>query len=122
MRTKTITAFVFLVAVLAIPTVTLADQPGEAIGLEVLGIPAEFILFAGMLVSVAMFHRHTLQIAITGLVGITLYKLLFAGFHGGGGLGGLAQHLTDEWALLANLLGLLLGFALLARHFEESRV
>jgi len=32
----------------------------------------------------------------------------------------LVAHLADEWVILANLLGLLLGFALLARHFEDS--
>ena len=31
-------------------------------------------------------------------------------------------HLGHEWVLLANLLGLLLGFALLSKHFEASRV
>jgi Na+/H+ antiporter NhaD/arsenite permease-like protein len=35
---------------------------------------------------------------------------------------GFALHLQHEWVILANLLCLLLGFALLSRHFEESRV
>src|SRR5687768_3174991 len=30
--------------------------------------------------------------------------------------------MAHEWVILANLLGLLLGFALLSRHFEDSRV
>ena len=40
----------------------------------------------------------------------------------GGGLGGLLAHLHHEWVILANLLCLLVGFAILARHFEDSRV
>ncbi len=44
------------------------------------------------------------------------------GFKTAGGLAGLAAHAAHEWVTLANLLGLLLGFALLADHFEKSRV
>jgi hypothetical protein len=86
------------------------------------GIPVDFILFALTLLGVALFHRYTLQVALTGLAVITLYKLAFTGFKTGPGLGGLALHMAHEWVILANLLGLLLGFALLSRHFEESRV
>jgi Na+/H+ antiporter NhaD/arsenite permease-like protein len=86
------------------------------------GIPVDFILFALTLLGVALFHRYTLQVALTGLAVITLYKLGFTGFKTGPGLGGLALHMAHEWVILANLLGLLLGFALLSRHFEDSRV
>jgi Na+/H+ antiporter NhaD/arsenite permease-like protein len=91
-------------------------------GPAVLGIPVDFILFALTLLGVALFHHYTLQVALTGLATITLYKLLFTGFKHGAGLAGLASHLGHEWVMLVNLLGLLLGFALLSRHFEESRV
>lgn len=53
---------------------------------------------------------------------IVLYKFGFTGFHGVEGFPGLLAHLGHEWVTLANLLGLLLGFALLARHFEDSGV
>jgi Na+/H+ antiporter NhaD/arsenite permease-like protein len=86
------------------------------------GIPVDFILFALTLLGVALFHRYTLPVALTGLAVITLYKLAFTGFKTGPGLGGLGLHMAHEWVILANLLGLLLGFALLSRHFEESRV
>jgi Na+/H+ antiporter NhaD/arsenite permease-like protein len=86
------------------------------------GIPVDFILFALTLLGVALFHRYTLQVALTGLAVITLYKLAFTGFKTGPGLAGLGLHMAHEWVILANLLGLLLGFALLSRHFEESRV
>ena len=87
-----------------------------------LGVPFEFVLFGATLAGVAVFHRHTLQVALIGLAAIVLYKLAFTGFKTGSGLEGLGAHLLDEWVILTNLLGLLLGFALLSRHFEESRV
>ena len=87
-----------------------------------LGVPVDFVLFALTLAGVALFHHHTLQVALTGLAVITLYKLGFTGFKTGPGLGGLARHLAHESIILANLLGLLLGFALLSKHFEDSKV
>jgi Na+/H+ antiporter NhaD/arsenite permease-like protein len=88
----------------------------------VAGVPIEFILFALTLLGVALFHHHTLKVALAGLSGITLYKLLFTGFVHGTGIAGLGLHLAHEWVILTNLLGLLLGFALLSKHFEESRI
>src|SRR5213079_1420120 len=35
---------------------------------------------------------------------------------------GLGDHMAHEWVTLANLFLLLMGFALLSRHFEESRI
>jgi Na+/H+ antiporter NhaD/arsenite permease-like protein len=87
-----------------------------------LGIPVDFILFALTLLGVALFHRHTLPIALTGLATIIIYKLAFTGFKFGAGLGGLGQHMAHEWVMLTNLFLLLMGFALLSRHFEESRI
>lgn len=87
-----------------------------------LGIPVEFILFALTLLGVALFHHHTLPVALTGLGTIIAYKLAFTGFKYGAGLGGLSQHFAHEWVILANLFLLLMGFALLSRHFEESRI
>ena len=88
----------------------------------VLGIPVDFILFALTLLGVALFHHHTLPIALAGLAGITGYKLAFTGFKFGIGLAGFGQHMQHEWVILANLFLLLMGFALLSRHFEESRI
>ena len=87
-----------------------------------IGVPLDFVLFGLTLAGVALFHHHTLQVALTGLAVVTLYKLGFAGFKTGPGLGGLAQHMAHEWIILTNLLGLLLGFALLSNHFERSKV
>ncbi len=82
----------------------------------------EFTLFALTLARVALFHRHTLAVALAGLAAIAAYKLLFTGFRTGPGFAGLLAHLQHEWVILANLFGLLLGFAILAKHFEESRL
>ena len=41
----------------------------------VAGIPFEFILFAATLAGIALLHRHTLPIAVGGLIVISLYKI-----------------------------------------------
>jgi len=97
----------------------------EAIVIEpilVFGVPVDFILFALTLLGVALFHHKTLQVALTGLAVIILYKVIFTGFKYGTGLGGLGHHMAHEWVTLGNLFLLLMGFALLSRHFEESRI
>jgi Na+/H+ antiporter NhaD/arsenite permease-like protein len=86
------------------------------------GVPADFVLFGLTLAGVALFHRHVLWVALTGLAVITLYKIGFTGFKTGPGVAGFALHLAHEWVILANLLGLLLGFALLSNHFEKSHI
>jgi Na+/H+ antiporter NhaD/arsenite permease-like protein len=117
----------------AVPLLVLADTaaaaaadvaPGAAVlpPITLFGIPVDFILFAATLIGVAVFHHHTLRIALAGLAAITLYKLVFTGFKFGLGFTGLALHLQHEWVILANLFLLLMGFALLSRHFEKSGV
>jgi Na+/H+ antiporter NhaD/arsenite permease-like protein len=88
----------------------------------VFGIPVDFILFALTLLGVALFHHHTLPVALTGLATITIYKLIFTGFKFGAGVSGFGLHMAHEWVTLANLFLLLMGFALLSRHFEDSRI
>jgi Na+/H+ antiporter NhaD/arsenite permease-like protein len=88
----------------------------------VFGLPVDFILFALTLLGVALFHHKTLQVALSGLAAIIAYKLIFTGFKHGAGLAGLGHHMAHEWVTLANLFLLLIGFALLSRHFEESRI
>jgi Na+/H+ antiporter NhaD/arsenite permease-like protein len=85
-------------------------------------VPVDFILFALTLLGVALFHHRTLQVALTGLAAILAYKFAFAGFKDGPGIAGFAAHMGHEWVILVNLLLLLLGFALLSKHFEESHV
>ncbi len=91
---------------------------GPAIG----PVPVEFILFACVLAGVALFHHHTLPIAVGGAVLISLYKIVASPFHEGAGVGGFFAHLGHEWVIFTNLLLLLLGFALLAKLFEDSEI
>jgi len=98
----------------------------------VLGIRAEFLLFALTLIGVALFHHHVLEVALVGLISILILKFAFIpGFDLGHHLIGsnsILDQLTNkdmrqgEWPILLNLFGLLIGFALLAKHFEESNV
>ena len=87
-----------------------------------LSVLVDFLLFAATLACVAIFHRHTFAAAVTGLGVIILKKLLGTGFNEGAGFPGLLAHFEHEWVLIANLFLLLVGFALLARHFEASRI
>ncbi len=79
-------------------------------------------MFTLILLGIALFQRHTLPVALAGLVAITVYKVVFTAFKEGAGLVGLGLHISHEFSLLSNLFLLLMGFALLARHFEESAI
>jgi Na+/H+ antiporter NhaD/arsenite permease-like protein len=79
-------------------------------------VPFEYVLFLLTLLGVALFHHSTLGIALGGLASVLAYKVLFVGsFHAG-------DHFLHEWRIVANLLGLLVGFAILAKYFEDSGV
>jgi Na+/H+ antiporter NhaD/arsenite permease-like protein len=110
----------FVAGMLALLSAPLALAAPGTEGPTVAGIPVDFILFAATLLGVAMFHHHVLPIALSGVATIAGYKILFTGFKTGAGLAGFGLHMAHEWVLLVNLLCLLVGFALLARHFEDS--
>lgn len=80
-----------------------------------LPFPIEFLLFGLTLIGVAVVHHRNFEVALTGLVVIAAYKVL-AQHHA------LLPHLLHELPLLANLFGLLVGFAILAKYFEESHL
>ena len=106
----------FLVVMVAAALAATPDVP------LLFGVPVEFILFGLTLLGVAVFHHHTLRVALTGLVTIAIYKILFTGFKTGPGPSGFLFHIEHEWVILVNLFCLLTGFALLSRHFEKSHV
>ncbi len=83
-------------------------------------MPVEFLIFGATLACVAVFHRRALPIAAAGLLAVIAYQWLFSSFPAGPGASGLVAHLAHEWVVLANLFLLLVGFALLAAHFEQS--
>ncbi|MHB1312029.1 MAG: SLC13 family permease [Gemmatimonadaceae bacterium] len=105
----------------------LGALPAKAAALGFVGatvgpVPVEFILFGIVLAGVGIFHHHTFRIAVTGAIVIALYKIFASPFHEGAGFSGFVTHVEHEWVILVNLFLLLMGFALLARHFEESGV
>jgi Na+/H+ antiporter NhaD/arsenite permease-like protein len=95
-------------------------------------IRIEFIIFGLILLGVALFHKKTFNVAVIGLTLLLTFKLLFdPGFHLLEHLVGsipMGQQIIDkglrqgEWGIILNLLGLLLGFAILSKIFEESGV
>jgi Na+/H+ antiporter NhaD/arsenite permease-like protein len=101
-----------------------AALPGaaHAAGPMIGSVPVDFILFALVLAGVALLHKHSLKVAVTGAIVIAIYKIIWGSFKTGAGLAAFAVHLGHEWVLLANLLCLLVGFALLSNHFEKSEV
>lgn len=98
----------------------------------ILGIRPEFLLFGLTLLGVALFHRYSMLVALIGLCSILAFKLIFdQAFNPVEHLFGHVPFMDQvihkdmrvgEWSTLLNLLGLLIGFAILSRHFEESRV
>lgn len=87
-----------------------------------LNTPVEFYIFGLTLAGVALLHKRTLMVALTGLWVTIAYKLAYSGFAHGSGWAGFGLHLGHEWVILTNLLLLLLGFAVLANQFELSRI
>jgi hypothetical protein len=126
---KPIKKVFLLIILLFSPLLTFAAS-GEppAIG----PIRLEFIIFGLILLGVALFHNQTFRVAVTGLTVLLTFKLIFdPGFHLFEHLFGentFGQQLLDkdlrqgEWGIILNLGGLLLGFALLSKIFEESGV
>src|SRR5438045_9238731 len=90
-------------------------------GPAVFGISVDFIVFGLTLLSVAVFHHHTLRVALAGLVTITIYKVVFTGLNTGDGAVGFVSHVGHGWVLLASVLVLLAGFASWLCHFAERQ-
>lgn len=109
-----------------------ASNVSSTAEISFLGIRVEFIIFALTLLGVAVFHKHTLPVALVGLLSVLIFKLIFdPSFpfmeHFFGQNSFLSQLIhkdmrQGEWPIVLNLLGLLLGFAVLAKHFELSHI
>ncbi|HEX3695526.1 MAG TPA: citrate transporter [Polyangia bacterium] len=84
-------------------------------GPTLLGTPVAFLLFGLILVGILLLQRRSLEVSLVGLLLIVTFRLGLSRFD-------LGQHLDHEWVKLANLFGLLVGFTLMADHFEGSRV
>ncbi len=107
-------------AFLLLPVFTFAAVP-SAIPL-IFGIRLEFIIFALTLVGVAVFHHRTMYVALSGLLALLILKYLFLPDYS------FIEHIIGtpdkegEWRILLNLAGLLFGFGILAKIFEESGI
>jgi Na+/H+ antiporter NhaD/arsenite permease-like protein len=101
---------------------SLITTPSAVFVPTVMGVPIDFVLFAVLLLGIAVFHHNTMRVALVGLAVIVAYKVLVTGFRSGPGLVGFAGHLHGEWVMLTNLFLLLVGFGLLSRHFEKTRI
>ncbi len=110
-----------VLGVLIVPISGFAQEAVSAIP-SIGGIRLEFVLFALTLIGVAVFHNKTMYVALTGLAAILIFKFSFDnGFNLNEHILG-NDHFEGEWRTLLNLLGLLFGFAILAKHFEESGI
>ncbi len=129
--TAKISKWLFVItALILIPYLAFAEGGGNSPSIG--GIRIEFFLFGLTLLGVAVFHHQTFWVALSGLTVIVLYKLIFVSgypfaehFLGSNPLVDQFLHKEmrqGEWGILLNLLGLLLGFAVLAKIFEESGV
>lgn len=78
-------------------------------------VQIEFLLFGATVLGVALFHGLSTEIAAAGFLSVLVCRLLGSGIEP-------ARALAAEWRLFLNLAGLLLGFAVLARQFEESKL
>ena len=122
--------FMFTLALLSPLSLFAAGESVPSIG----PVRLEFVIFGLILLGVALFHKHTFWVTVTGLAVLLTFKLAFdPGFH-------LLEHLfgrtpsmkeqildkklcdRENGGILVNLLGLLLGFAILSKIFEESGV
>ncbi len=104
-----------------IPYIALASSGGSEMPAPG-GIRIEFIIFALTLVGVALFHNHTMYVALGGLTTVLLLKFsMDSSFDFAGHIVGNEHH-DGEWRTLVNLIGLLFGFGILAKHFEESGI
>ena len=118
-----------LITLLLIPVV--ASASGGKVP-SVGPVRVEFIVFGLILLGVALLHKQTFYVAVIGLTVLLIFKFVFdPGFNFMThvfGHNSMHEQIMNkdlrqgEWGIILNLLGLLLGFALLAKIFEESGI
>ncbi len=129
---QTILILCSFLTLLFLPFISFASGGASDIAPSIGPVRVEFILFALTLIGVALFHHHTLKVAVIGLISILAFKFIFAEnfnlFHHMFGETSIIEQIVNkearqgEWSILLNLFGLLVGFAVLAKHFEDSGV
>ena len=117
-----------LVILLSPVVLTASDGKVPSVG----PVRVEFIIFALILIGVALFNKQTFKVAIIGVSALILFKFIFVShfdmFGHLFGTNSFSAQIIDknmrqgEWGILLNLFGLLLGFSILAKIFKESGV
>lgn len=78
--------------------------------------PFEFGLFASVIAGLIFFHKYMLEITLCGV--FILWMALYTGRDFD-----IVHHVVDhEWHMLTNVFLLLLGFAILAKAFENTKI
>lgn len=90
--------------------------------ISLFGVPFEFVLFGLTLLGIALFHKRSLEISVSGLLIILAFEAFVTAFPTGTGAEALLAHLEHEWVIITNLLLLLIGFEVLSNQFERSNV
>lgn len=121
---------VFLLVLLLLVPLVVSASSGKVPSVG--SVRVEFIIFGLILVGVALLHKQTFWVAVTGLTILLIFKFIFdPGFHFMEHVFGHNTMLDQiihknlrqgEWGIILNLMGLLLGFAILAKIFEESGI
>ena len=121
---------IFLLLLIMLSPLCLFASGGEVPSIG--PVRLEFIIFGFILLGVGLCHKQTFWVAVSGLTVLLIFKFIFdPGFHLGEHMFGttpFSEQLMDkelrqgEWGIILNLLGLLLGFAVLSKIFEESHV
>ena len=120
---------IILVVLLLIPLLCFSNNSGA---IEVFGFRIEFLFFGLILISIALFEKKTFLNSILGLIGIISFKLIFdSNFNLIEHIFGNENFITQladknlrqgEWSTILNLTGLLLGFGILAKVFQQSKI
>jgi Na+/H+ antiporter NhaD/arsenite permease-like protein len=82
----------------------------------------ELVIFGLTLLGVALFHRRALTVALVGFVLTAFAQVISSPAGINAQASEIIVHLAGEWVALANLFLILLGFAILANHFEQSNL
>ena len=124
MPTMKITLPLLCALLSASPAAMAADEIFTRVSL--FGVRYEMIIFALMLVGVAIFYNKTRQVAVLGLIALCFFKYEFTdnfsvitklfGYTNAEG-----EFVKGSWSTYFNLLLMLPGFAILANVFEHSR-
>ena len=106
--------------------VGLEDANGWLTTTTIYGIRYEMIIFALILVGVAIFYNKTMQVALIGLLALCFYKYEFLSDFSVinrlfGHVNAEGEWVKGSWNTYLNLLLMLPGFSILANIFEESK-